>query len=73
MLADEPTEADTLAKGGAGVARVAPNVPAKVGEQIRFAIDLDEIHFFDPATGAAIQGRPSTARSDRVGNVREET
>jgi multiple sugar transport system ATP-binding protein len=73
VLADEPTEADTLAKGGAGVARVAPNVPAKVGEQIRFAIDLDEIHFFDPATGAAIRGRPSTARSDRVSNVREET
>jgi multiple sugar transport system ATP-binding protein len=55
VLAEEPNEADELTSSGAGVARVAPNVPAKVGEQIRFAVDLDAIHFFDPDSGRTIR------------------
>ena len=55
VLAEEPNEADELTSSGAGVARVAPNVPAKVGEQIRFAVDLEAIHFFDPESGRTIR------------------
>jgi hypothetical protein len=29
-------------------------VPATVGERMRFAIDLDAIHFFDPDSGRTI-------------------
>jgi len=69
VLADEPTDADALAGSGAGVARVAPYVPARVGEQMRFAVDLDGLHFFDPATGAAIGRR----RRDRGARARGES
>jgi multiple sugar transport system ATP-binding protein len=55
VLAEEPNEADELTSSGAGVARVAPSVPAKVGEQIRFAVDLEAIHFFDPESGRTIR------------------
>jgi multiple sugar transport system ATP-binding protein len=54
VLAEGPDEADELAGSGAGVARVAPHVPAKAGERIRFAVDPDAIHFFDPDSGRAI-------------------
>jgi multiple sugar transport system ATP-binding protein len=56
VLAEEPNEADQLTSSGAGVARVAPNVPAIVGQQLRFAVDLEAIHFFDPDTGRTIRG-----------------
>jgi multiple sugar transport system ATP-binding protein len=59
VLVDEPTDADTLASSGAGVARIDPHVAAKTGEQMRFAIDLDAMHFFDPDTGGAIRAEPS--------------
>jgi len=68
VLADEPTDADTLASSGAGVAKVAPHVRARQGERTRFAVDLDAIHFFDPETGsainaeAAVRGRGGTKR-----------
>jgi multiple sugar transport system ATP-binding protein len=55
VLAEEPNEADELTSSGAGVARVAPNVPARVGEQIRFAVDLEAIHFFEPESGRTIR------------------
>jgi len=55
VLAEEPTEAEELTSHGAGVARVAPNVPARVGERMQFAVDLDAIHFFDPDSGRAIR------------------
>ena len=54
VLVDEPTEADTLASSGAGVARIDPRVAARVGERISLAVDLDSLHFFDPETGSAI-------------------
>jgi multiple sugar transport system ATP-binding protein len=55
VLGEGPTDADELTSSGAGVARVAPHVPAKVGETMRFAIDLDAVHFFDPETSKAIR------------------
>ncbi len=50
-LAPEESE---LSNSGAGVARVGPHVPAKVGERMRFAIDESAMHFFDPESGLAI-------------------
>jgi multiple sugar transport system ATP-binding protein len=55
VLAEGPTDADALTSSGAGVARVGPHVPAKPGEAMRFAVDLDAIHFFDPETSNAIR------------------
>ena len=55
VLGEGPTDADELTSSGAGVARVGPHVPAKPGETMRFAIDLDAIHFFDPETSLAIR------------------
>ena len=52
--ADLAPEESELNQGGAGVARVGPHVPAKPGERIRFAIDEDAMHFFEPETGVAI-------------------
>jgi multiple sugar transport system ATP-binding protein len=51
---DLPPEESELTSGGAGVARVGPHVPAKPGQPIRLAIDLDALHFFDPESGEAI-------------------
>ncbi|HTU31899.1 MAG TPA: sn-glycerol-3-phosphate ABC transporter ATP-binding protein UgpC [Solirubrobacteraceae bacterium] len=48
-----PEESD-LRHTGAGVARVGPHVPAKAGERMRFSVDEDSMHFFDPETGDAI-------------------
>jgi multiple sugar transport system ATP-binding protein len=52
----EGTSADEeeLTTSGAGVARVGPHVPVKVGEILTFALDCDGLQFFDPATGDAI-------------------
>ena len=55
VLAEEPNEADELTSSGAGVARVAPSVAAKLGERMRFAVDLEAIHFFDPESGRTIR------------------
>jgi multiple sugar transport system ATP-binding protein len=52
--ADLGPEGSGLMDTGAGVARVGPHVPAKPGERIRFAIDEDAMHFFEPETGVAI-------------------
>ncbi len=52
----ESGEADELMTSGAGVARVAPHAPAQAGESMRLAVDLDALHFFDPASGQAIRG-----------------
>jgi multiple sugar transport system ATP-binding protein len=55
VQAEESDEADELTSSGAGVARVAPNVPARAGERMRFAVDLDGVHWFDPDSSSAIQ------------------
>jgi multiple sugar transport system ATP-binding protein len=52
----ESGEADELMTSGAGVARVAPHVPARQGDSIRVSVDAGALHFFDPATGLAIRG-----------------
>ena len=45
---------DELAARGAGVARVDSRNKPRVGEPIRFAIDVERAHFFDADTGLAI-------------------
>ncbi len=54
VIAEGPSDADELTSSGAGVARVGPHVPAKPGQQLRFAVDVDALHFFDAETGKAI-------------------
>jgi len=54
VIAEGPSDADELTTSGAGVARVAPHVEAKLGATIRFALDVDALHFFDPDSGGAI-------------------
>ena len=51
--ADEEEE-DQFAGRGAGVARVDPRLPIKPGDAVRFAVDVDRMQFFDPATTKAI-------------------
>jgi multiple sugar transport system ATP-binding protein len=55
VLAEGHTESEELISSGAGVARVAPHVPAKAGERIRLAVDVSALHFFDPADGRALR------------------
>ena len=38
------------------VARVSPRSEASIGESIDLLVDTARVHFFDPATGAAIRG-----------------
>lgn len=47
-------EEDALPAGGEGVARVDPRVAVKSGERVRFTVDTERMHFFDPTTGDAI-------------------
>jgi multiple sugar transport system ATP-binding protein len=59
----EPLGSEMYVHGRAGscplVARVAPDQAIDVGQRLRLQLDLNRVHFFDPATGAAL--RPSTA------------
>ncbi|MGH2893056.1 MAG: TOBE domain-containing protein, partial [Solirubrobacteraceae bacterium] len=62
VLAEGAREADEeeLVSGGQGVARVPPRVRARPGDRARFAVDVAEMHFFDPVSGASIvDGRPA--------------
>ena len=34
--------------------RVNPSAPTRVGEPFRFAVDLNNMHLIDPATGLVI-------------------
>ena len=40
---------------GEGVARVEAKTPVKVGDRMTFDIDIEDMQFFDPATGLAIR------------------
>jgi multiple sugar transport system ATP-binding protein len=53
------TEIDELTRSGAGVARIDPHASAVPGQQVRLAVDLDALHFFDARTGIAISPNPS--------------
>jgi multiple sugar transport system ATP-binding protein len=48
-------ESEELISSGAGVARVAPHQPARPRDQIRLAVNIDALHFFDPASGVALR------------------
>jgi len=51
----EKDEAEVLG-AGEGVARVEAKTPVKVGDRMTFAIDIEDMQFFDPKTGLAIRG-----------------
>ena len=38
------------------IARVHPQTAARVGETLELVVDTARLHFFDPASGAAIYG-----------------
>ena len=58
VLAEGAQDKDEAAavKRGEGVARVAAKTPVKPGDKLTFAVDIDEMQFFDTQTGLAIRG-----------------
>ncbi len=52
MEKDEAMATET----GEGVARVEAKTPVKVGDRMTFAVDIEDMQFFDPQTGLAIRG-----------------
>ena len=57
-LAEGAVDKDEAAavRSGEGVARVAAKIPVKPGDKLTFAVDIDEMKFFDVQTGLAIRG-----------------
>jgi multiple sugar transport system ATP-binding protein len=51
----EKDEAEAVG-AGEGVARIEAKNPVKVGDRMTFAIDIEDMQFFDPKTGLAIRG-----------------
>jgi multiple sugar transport system ATP-binding protein len=51
----EKDEAEAVT-AGEGVARIEAKYPVKVGDRMTFAIDIEDMQFFDPKTGLAIRG-----------------
>jgi multiple sugar transport system ATP-binding protein len=51
----EQDEAEAVG-AGEGVARVEAKFPVKVGDRVTFAIDIEDMQFFDTQTGLAIRG-----------------
>jgi multiple sugar transport system ATP-binding protein len=51
-------EAQAIHQTARFVARVNPGTRASVGAVIEFAVNTDELHFFDPATSMSIYGVP---------------
>jgi multiple sugar transport system ATP-binding protein len=58
VLAEGAQDKDEAAavKTGEGVARVSAKTPVKPGDRLTFAVDIDEMQFFDTQTGLAIRG-----------------
>jgi multiple sugar transport system ATP-binding protein len=58
VLAEGAVDKDEAAavKSGEGVARVGAKVPVKPGDKLTFAVSIEDMNFFDEATGAAIRG-----------------
>jgi multiple sugar transport system ATP-binding protein len=56
VLAEGAFEEDEqdLVRSGEAVARVDPRRRLRVGDHGRFAVDVERIHFFDPASGLSI-------------------
>ena len=57
VLAEGAVDKDEAAavKSGEGVARVGAKVPVKPGDKLTFAVSIEDMKFFDEATGAAIR------------------
>jgi len=57
VLAEGAVDKDEAAavKHGEGVARVAAKTPVKPGDKLTFAVSIEDMKFFDDATGAAIR------------------
>jgi len=57
VLAEGAVDKDEAAavKSGEGVARVAAKTPVKPGDKLTFAVDIDEMKFFDTQTGLSIR------------------
>src|SRR3984885_14732476 len=57
VLAEGAVDKDEAAavKHGEGVARVGAKVPVKVGDKLTFAVSIEDMKFFDEATGLAIR------------------
>jgi multiple sugar transport system ATP-binding protein len=57
VLAEGAVDKDEAAtvKHGEGVARVAAKIPVKPGDKLTFAVSIEDMKFFDEATGAAIR------------------
>jgi multiple sugar transport system ATP-binding protein len=58
VMAEGAVDKDEAAavKSGEGVARVAAKTPVKPGDKMTFAVDIDEMKFFDSQTGLSIRG-----------------
>jgi len=58
VLAEGAVDKDEAAavRTGEGVARVAAKAPVKVGDKLTFAVSVEDMKFFDEATGLAIRG-----------------
>src|ERR1700677_752655 len=58
VLAEGAVDKDEAAtvKHGEGVARVGAKVSVKVGDKLTFAVSIEDMKFFDEATGLAIRG-----------------
>jgi multiple sugar transport system ATP-binding protein len=58
VLAEGAQDKDEAAavKTGEGVARVSAKTAVKPGDRLTFAVDIDEMQFFDTQTGLAIRG-----------------
>jgi multiple sugar transport system ATP-binding protein len=57
VLAEGAMDKDEAAavRSGEGVARVAAKTPVKPGDKLTFAVDIDEMKFFDKNTGLSIR------------------
>jgi multiple sugar transport system ATP-binding protein len=51
------------------VARVSPETTARVGAQSEIAVDTRKLYFFDPASGASIEGEGAEAPSDAAASL----
>jgi hypothetical protein len=60
VLAEGAVDKDEAAavKDGEGVARVAAKTPVKPGDKLSFAIDIEDMQFFDTQTDLAIRDLP---------------
>ena len=60
VIAEGAVDKDEAAavKDGEGVARVAAKTPVKPGDRLSFAVDIDDMQFFDTQTDLAIRDIP---------------